>query len=535
MSQSSDDTPTGPIGAARSMGPPPPRDRLAVEDRTRRWNARRDVVAGVLVIAAVFLPWNLYFGVGIPDSKSYLFAILGVATLLSLLSLVLSHVGPAKSSGSGRLRLLLNVPYLLLVLGFVGFDAFQTVRDGGTVNVPGGIGPGGWLGLAGCLLSAQPVITSTGDGSFGKWLRAAKVLGYASMFGAALSAGFNLSWRIRFALQPAAGASGFGEQNIAVITAAVVYGVVATVAVLVASRWLLKATKDFRLSTVALGASTAVAGVIVWLLPVGREIDAFHGIAQNTSTAGVGYEGYLAWVAAAAIFAPRTLSEPRRAAADEGAWRSAARHGLLLIAIWCVGSVLMRLTDLGVAVVLNYPFSRYDSLTLAAFDLITAVLAIWLRVNLVGKSLPTRLISALSGSLFTLTVARVIVGVVLAPRFASAAASQNPVYGNDLAQQITSTFDVVLCGLALFIFCAAIITGQLRGRLRRRRRRPAAAARAEAGAVAPRPPAHAVPSEAHTTRFSAAGSPRIFRGDDSATRQIAIHKPKIYRPPGGST
>ncbi|MGB9225512.1 MAG: hypothetical protein WCB80_20040, partial [Mycobacterium sp.] len=72
------------------------------------------------------------------------------------------------------------------------------------------------------------------------------------------------------------------------------------------------------------------------------------------------------------------------------------------------------------------------------------------------------------------------------------------------------------------------------------------AARAQAGA--PRPPAHAVPSEAHTTRFSTAGpgeahttvlsapagSPRIFRGDDSATRQIPIHKPKIYRPPGSS-
>ncbi|MCV6971885.1 hypothetical protein H7I00_20225, partial [Mycobacterium bohemicum] len=30
-----------------------------------------------------------------------------------------------------------------------------------------------------------------------------------------------------------------------------------------------------------------------------------------------------------------------------------------------------------------------------------------------------------------------------------------------------------------------------------------------------------------------AGSPRIFRGDDSATRQIPVHKPKIYRPPQG--
>ena len=43
---------------------------------------------------------------------------------------------------AGRLRLALNVPYALLVLGFVAFDVFETARFGGTVNVPGGVGPG---------------------------------------------------------------------------------------------------------------------------------------------------------------------------------------------------------------------------------------------------------------------------------------------------------------------------------------------------------------------------------------------------------
>nr|WP_252980130.1 hypothetical protein [Mycobacterium riyadhense] len=42
-----------------------------------------------------------------------------------------------------RLRIALNIPYLLLVLAFVGYDAFQTIRSGGTVHVPGGVGPGG--------------------------------------------------------------------------------------------------------------------------------------------------------------------------------------------------------------------------------------------------------------------------------------------------------------------------------------------------------------------------------------------------------
>lgn len=324
--------------------------------------------------------------------------------------------------------------------------------------------------------------------------------------GAALSTGFNLSWRVRYALEPAAGASGFGKQNLAVIDTAVVYGVVALAAVLVASRWLLRPTAAEALSTVALGGSTLIAGSIVWSLPIGREIDAFHGIAQNTSTAGVGYEGYLVWAAAAAMCAPLTLfRSPNAPPIDKAVWRAASRNGLLLIAVWCLGSVAMRLTDLVVAVLLNYPFSRYDSMALAAFDLATAVLAIWLRFNMATEALPARLISSLCGLLCTFTVSRVIVGVVLAPRFqASSGGSAHPVYGNDLAQQITSTFDVVLCGLALSILAAAIVIGRLR--------------------QLPQPP--------HTPALSRpAGSPRIFRSAGS-THPV---RPKIYRPPDHSS
>lgn len=536
MSQNSDDTPTGPIGAAGILGPPP-RDRLAIENRTRRWNTLRDIAGGVLVVVAVFLPWNLYFGVGIPNSNGTLFAVLVVLTLLSLVALIVTRVGPWKSSGAPRLRLLLNVPYWLLVIAFVVFDAFETIRFGNTVNVPGGVGPGAWLGIAGSVLIAQPVLTDAGDElRYRRWLKAAQITGYASMFGAALSSGFHLCWRIRYALQ---GSEGFGKQNVAVIVTAVVYGVVALAAVLIASRWLLQNTKASRFAALGLGASTIVAGIVVWSLPIGREIDAFHGIAQNTTTAGVGYEGYLAWAAAAALFAPLTLFSSARTA-ERDVWRTAIRKGLLLIAVWCLGSVLMRMTDLVVSVMLNYPFSRYDSMTLAAFDLATAVLALWLRVNLANKAVSPRRVTALSGFLFTLTVARVIVGVVLAPRFQdNPGASQNPVYGNNLAQQITSIFDVTLCGLALCILVAAIIAGRVRQRRPRRirRRRPTAAPgpgqMGQPGAG--RAGAPPVPSEARTTQFAVAGqshdAPRIFRGDDSATRQIPVNMPKIFRPP----
>uniref|UniRef100_UPI001E5DA635 gamma-glutamyl-gamma-aminobutyrate hydrolase family protein n=1 Tax=Mycobacterium sp. Marseille-P9652 TaxID=2654950 RepID=UPI001E5DA635 len=367
--------------------------------------------------------------------------------------------------------------------------------------------------------------------------RAARIIGYASMARAVLSFCSTLYWRVLYALHPNGGASDFGKQNIAVIATAVVYGVVALIAVLAASRWLLRATRAARLAAVALGASALVAGIIVWLLPVGRDIDAFHGIAQNTSTAGVGWEGYLAWAAAAALFAPGALLGNRdTSAAEENAWRAAARTGLALIAVWCLGSMVMRITDLLVSVSLNYPFSRYDSVVLAAFDLVTAVLAIWLRLNLANHRVSARLVSSLCGLVATLCVSRVVVGVALAPRFADSPSSpaQHPVYGNNLAQQITSTFDVTLCGLALCILAAAIITGHLSARLRQRRR--AARARAAAGArPRARVPVGQQPGDemdSPTTEIpQLAGAPRIFRGDDSATQQIPVHKPQIYRPP----
>ncbi len=538
MRQGSDDTPTGPINGRPGQVQQTPRaarSRAPSGDPARRWNIISDLVAVALLVIAVFLPWNLYFGVGIPGSSATLFAVLLAVTVLSVIAVAVT--GSWRSSGArfnpataGRLRLVLNVPYLLLVLAFVAFEAFETVRFGGTVHVPGGAGPGAWVGVAGSLLSAQTAITGarTGPVPAGEeptgWLRSARLIGYAAMVGAVLSFGFNLYWRLRYALLNAGGSAEFGKQNVAVIATAVVYGVVALVAVLVASVWLVRSTKAARLATVALGASTLVAGVLVWGLPVGRDIDAFHGIAQNTSTAGVGFEGYLAWAAAAAIFAPRVVFGHRSASGtEENAWRAAARHGLLLIAVWCLGSMLLRITDLAVAVSLNYPFSRYDSMVLAAFDLTTAVLAIWLRINLANDALSARLISSLCGLVATLTVARVIVGDALAPRFAASPDSpaHHPVYGNNLAQQVTSTFDVMLCGLGLCILAAAVITGHLGGRRARQQRRRLARTRAvPAGAAAP------------TTRMpQPAGTPRIFRGDDSATRQIPVRKPTIYRPP----
>ncbi|BDE12241.1 hypothetical protein Mkiyose1665_21000 [Mycobacterium kiyosense] len=551
MSLSSDDTPTGPIAGVRQApsGPPPADARPAAyagpeapDHLTKRRNAGRDLSAFALLLLAPLFPWNLYFGLGIPDSSTLLWVLLGAVTLLSLLPLALSR----GRVSANRLRVILNAPYLLLVVGFVVFDVWESIKIGGKAYVPGGVGPGGWLGFAGALLSAQPVLGRPviDENLYHRWLRLARLIGYASMFGASLSAGFHLCWRLRYALVDSNGSASFGTRNIAVILTAVVYGAVALAAVLVASRWVLRNAVGSRLPTLWLGGSTLLAGMIVWALPAGREIDAFHGIAQNTSTAGVGYEGYLAWAGAAAIFAPMALFSSGETRNDREIWRTAIRKALALIIVWCLGSVLMRLTDLAVEMLLNYPYSRYDISMLAVFNLTAAMLAWWLRAKLADGALRSRLLVWLSGLVFALMISRVILGVLLAPRFAQP--SVGPVYGNDLAQQIDSTFDVALCGLALCVLVAIIVAGRIRKPRRPRRRGPVQ--RPAAGASGPgrprvplptRPGGPPPPSEARTTQFGAAGSDAptsVLSGHGQAPRAAApgegAPRPKIYRPPG---
>jgi len=525
VSEIDNDPPTGSPGRPPRIAPtqaqPAAHHALPVpyhNPSTRRWNIARDVTGVVLLLLALAFPWNLYVGIGISNSSTAILGLLLLVTVLSLVSVAATYAGPSRTNAvlAGRLRLSLNIPYLLLGFAFVVFDAVQTVRYGGSVRVPGGLGPGAWLGLAGSLLCAQPVITEVAadDGRFARWLVSARVVGYVSIVAAVLSFVFVLYWRVRYALPGPAGTSGFGKQNVAVMVTAVVYGAVAVGAVIVASSWIVRDAKPFRLATVALGASTLVAGLIVWILPIGREIDGFHGIAQNTSTAGVGFEGYLAWAAAAAILAPLALLQALSTRPiDDSLWREAARKGLLLIAVWCAGSVVMRITDLLVTVSLNFPFSRYDSMALAAFDLFTAVVAVWLRVNLINLSLSARLVSSVCGLLVALTVARIVVGIELAPRFSAPkrpAGMNSAVYGNNLAQQITSTFDVVLCGLAVGVLAVAILAGQ------RRRRIVQSSPQARGDG---RPPAR-------PTR-----PPRIHRPAGDSTQQLPADRPKIYRAP----
>lgn len=489
----------------------------------------RDGGAVLLLLAATGLPWNLYFGTGIPGSSGMLFAALIGATVLSVGSVVATY------TGHDRLRLPFSIPYVLLVMGFVAFAVAQEIRYGGTAVAPPGLGPGAWVGVAGALLAAQPIVTGeTSDvDRFAAWLRSARLVGLASMVLAALSVGFNLYWRTRLTW-PGSGGSGQDGHSFAIIATATVYAAAALVPVIVGCIWLRQRTRASRLAAISLAVCSLASGIVLWFSPVGREVDAFHGIAQITSTSGVGFEGYLAWVAGAAIVAPLTFySVLVGDAKTASAWGQAARKALLLIAVWCLASVAMRVTDVIDAATLGLEHSNDHSAALIGADLAAGTLALWLRNRLgVGPASPRRAL-LWCAILVVLAVTRVVAGTMLAPHKAGAAAAvarNNPVYGNALAQQITSTFDVVLCGLALMALVVVALAGarsvatseaRIGGDSGPQDRAPAARAAEPVSAESPsaRPRSvrtHAAGSTPATSQPSSpARAPRLFREPES--------------------
>ncbi len=484
-----------------------------------RANLARDGVAVALLVLALLLPWNLDFGVGIPVGNGLLVAVVAIATLLAILAALAPHVGPFRLTASGqdvrrtsRIRLLLGVAYVVVAIGFVVYQLLETERGGGTGLAPPGVGPGLMLGVGGALLASQPPITSITiqDNGFRRWYAAARALGVVSIALATLSVAFNVYWRLRYLFVTN---EAFGGSDVAAIVTTLLYGAEAMIALVIASRWLIEKTAGARLATTALGVSGALAATLVWILPIGRDVDAFHGIAQNTSTAAVGYEGYLFWAAAAAIVAPTTLYAVFLIKPPTlGAYRSAAQKCLTLIAFWAFAAAALRVTDYLIAWSLDLPRALYDSVAMTVFNVITGLIARWLHRQLVKGEVVLTVIAAFSGLLFVFTIANLAIGVALAPRYAEA--SPDAVYGNNLAQQITSTFDVTVCALSLAVLVAMLFTGPLAGYLVRRRD-----VRIGAPVSPPEPATSAPPTVVRPAQ--PADMPRIVRLREDSTTVLA--------------
>ncbi|MCZ8382244.1 hypothetical protein O6P37_25565 [Mycobacterium sp. CPCC 205372] len=479
-----------------------------------RPNLVRDVKAVALLVLGLLLPWNLDFGLGAFGGRASLWVLVIVVTLLAISAALDAHVGPLRLTNPdldvrllSRVRLLVCLPYVLVAIGFVGYHLLETLRDGGTGLVPPGIGPGLIVGLGGALLAAQPPITSVTieENRFRRWYSVARVLGAVSIALATLAVAWNLYWRLRYLFVTNVD---FGGQDVAVIVTTLLYGAVALIAVIIASRWLLERSAAARLATTALGGSAALAATLVWVLPIGRDIDAFHGIAQNTSTAAIGYEGYLLWAAAAAIVAPTTLYAVFQIQPPTlGAYRSAAQKCRTLIAFWAFAAAACRVVDYLIAQSLDLTRALYDTVAMTVFNLITGIIARWLHRQLGRGDTTASVIAAFSAVLTAFTVANLAIGLALAPRYAEP--SPDAVYGNNLAQQITSTFDVVVCLLSLTVLIAMLFTGPLAGLLARRRESAAAT-----------PPPAPLPEPEPATAVVPPPLPRIVRRPQDSTTVI---------------
>jgi hypothetical protein len=142
-----------------------------------------------------------------------------------------------------------------------------------------------------------------------------------------------------------------------------------------------------------------------------------------------------------------------------------------------------------------------------------------------GETTPT-VIAAFSGVLFVFTVANLAIGVALAPRYAEP--SPDAVYGNNLAQQITSTFDVVICALSFTVLIAMLFTGPLAGYLVRRREARTAPAPPPTP-PSPEPPTAAAPTLGQPAQPSAI--PKIVRLKEDSTTVIAAPATEEFSAP----
>jgi hypothetical protein len=149
------------------------------------------------------------------------------------------------------------------------------------------------------------------------------------------------------------------------------------------------------------------------------------------------------------------------------------------------------------------------------------LIARWLHRQLGRGETTPSVIAAFSGVLFVFTLANLAIGVALAPRYAEPPPAA--IYGNNLAQQITSTFDVVICALSLAVLVAMLFTGPLTGYLVRHREARTATA------APPAPEPSAPPTIVRRPQHSQ--MPRIARLKEDSTTVLAAPATEEFSAP----
>lgn len=202
----------GAPGHGVPMGPPPghpvgpgvPRRALSMADLVRNCSFRNgyvhDGVAALLLLVALFLPWNRFFALGSNHLLLLTLAIIA-ATFASLGSLTLPYLarqgifGARWTVAHTRLvRMVANAPYLSIVIGFLIYDVvrgFSRFSAGGG-GIGAGVGAAVWFGVAGAVLAAQPRATEMSPGR-SNWVTAATYLMRTALVLAIVSALVNVA------------------------------------------------------------------------------------------------------------------------------------------------------------------------------------------------------------------------------------------------------------------------------------------------------------------------------------------------------
>ena len=307
------------------------------------------------------------------------------------------------------------------------------------------------------------------------------------------------------------------------VVTTLLYGAVAMIALVIASLWLIEKTAAARLATTALGASGALAGVLVWVLrrPRRRRLprhrpEHLDGSRRVRGLPGLGGCGRDRRPDHALRRLPDQAADagrlPRRGAEVLDAHRFLVVRG--------GRSARHRLPD---RVVARPAAPLYDSVALTVSTCHRLHRAYGCDANSPRAGLSSTVIAAFSGVLLSSPP----------PSWSSASRSPrvtpsrcpNPdaIYGNDLAQQITSTFDVTVCALSFAILVAMLFTGPLAGYLIRRRD-----ARTATPAPSPEPSPSAPPTLARPPQPAAV--PKIVRLREDSTTVLAAPTEEISAP-----
>lgn len=275
----------------------------------------RDIAAFFLLLASLGLPWSYQAG----DATERIEVIL--ITVLSILSLAVIYLARFGAFGPGitlngilLVRMLMNAPYLVLVIVYIGIDVFS--EYGG-----GALGTASAVGLAGAFLAAQPrefeVKGESADGPVvrlwnfillgvaglvGLTTLLSLILGTISITKSSSDAGVGLSSMIMFLIPMAA------------VIALFVFVI--------------------RRSEVARTLGIAIGGLMLPLMLLGHLVDARNPFALTRTHETIHFTGYnMLWIAVAAgLLSSPGIRLAMNAIPPLNRWFGVITNGLLVIA-----------------------------------------------------------------------------------------------------------------------------------------------------------------------------------------------------------